>query len=218
MVSANSMNWRLKKRTPVLFALFIALLPFSLGADGKSVGEGLKPALWNHDLGVILSTPSLFFDIESYQGGIGAKISVGQFVVRGMADLLINTGFNPFSITLGATLEKHFLPGPISPYWGVYATVGYTRLKKEIDADNWTLQTAFPFTVGGLLGIEIFIFDFLSIFIEYGLPLELGINTTQTSVAGSVSSSSEFTYKVDLGLSNQSMIGIVIYLTRKRFR
>jgi len=201
----------------VSFILLFALPLCSLRADEKRPQVNLRPAPWNHDLGVILSTHSLFFDIDSYQGGIGAKISVGQFVVRGMADLLINTGFNPFSITLGATLEKHFLPGPISPYWGVFATVGYT-LATEINADGWTRRTVFPFTVGGLLGIEIFIFDFLSIFVEYGLPLELGINTTQTSVAGSVSSSSEFVYKVDLGLSNQSMIGIVIYLTRKKFR
>ena len=211
------MNRLHKRRVLVSFILLFALPLLSIGAEEERTQEKVKSVPWNHDLGVILSTHSLFFDIDSYQGGIGAKISVGQFVVRGMADLLINTGFNPFSITLGATLEKHFLPGPISPYWGVFATVGYT-FATEINADGWTRRTVFPFTVGALLGVEIFIFDFLSIFVEYGLPLELGINTTQTSVAGSVSSSSEFTYKVDLGLSNQSMIGIVIYLTRKRFR
>jgi hypothetical protein len=212
------MNWMDKRSVLIPLLFLFAFLPCSLGADEQIIGESLKPAPWNHDLGVILSTQSLLFDIDSYQGGIGAKISVGQFVVRGMADLLINTDFNPFSITLGATLEKHFLHGPISPYWGVFAEAGFTQLKTEFDADNWTRQITLPFTVGGLIGIEIFIFDFLSLFVEYGLPLTLGIETTQASVGGSVTSSSKFIYKVDLGLSNQSMIGIVLYFTRKKPR
>jgi hypothetical protein len=208
------MNWRAKRRIIFSVLLFFVLPISSMGANGKSVRENLSATLWNRDLGIILNTHSLLFDIDSYKGGIGAKLSSGSFVLRGAADLRFDTGFNPFSVTLDVGMEKHFLPGPISPYWGIFVDVGFTQLT---EADG-TRYITFPLTVGPLLGIEIFIFDFLSVFVEFSLPLTLGIETTQTSVAGSVTSSSKFIYGLDLGLSNQSMLGIVIYLTRKRFR
>lgn len=143
------------------------------------------------------------------------KIGGEKYTYRFLLDLLINTGFSPFSISAGAALEKHFISGPISLYWGGLVEVGFTNLKNEIDADNWTQATTVPFTLGGILGIELFVFEFLSLFVEYNLKLSFAFNINKTSVAGSVSKDNEFTYNLDLGMGNNSMIGIVIYLARK---
>ena len=93
--------------------------------------------------------------------------------------------------------------------------VGFTNLKNEIDADNWTQATTVPFTLGGIFGIELFVFEFLSLFVEYNLKLSFAYNINKTSVSGSVAKDNEFSYNLDLGMGNNSMIGIVIYLARK---
>ncbi len=203
------------KRAVLLF-LFFLVLPHPFWAAGTDGAARLRPAEGNYDFGLVVNAKNLLGDLDSYEGGIGAKISTGRVVLRGAVDLLVNTDFNPFSVTLAATFEKHFLPGRISPYWGIFGELGYTRIKTESGPVDWILQTTFPFTLGGLLGVEIFVFDFLSLFVEYGLPLTLGIDTTKTSVAGSVTSSSKFIYKLDAGLANRSMIGIVIYFLRRK--
>jgi len=176
-----------------------------------------KPAAGERDLGVIFNTNDILLDLESYQGGVGAKIGLGQYVLRPMADILLNTDFNPFSLTLGAVLEKHILPGPVSLYWGPSLEMGVTILNNRFDADNWTQNIAWELLSAGCVGgIELFIFDSLSIFAEYSLALTLGMNTDRMSVAGVESSTTEFTYKLDLGLGNSAMFGIVVYLTRKK--
>jgi len=176
-----------------------------------------KPAAGERDLGVIFNTGDILLDLESYQGGVGAKIGLGPYVLRPMADILLNTDFNPFSLTLGAVLEKHILPGPVSLYWGPSAEMGVTILNNRFDADNWTQTITWELlSAGCVAGIELFILESLSVFVEYSLALTLGLNTTRTSVAGSVSSNTEFSYKLDLGLGNQTMLGLVFYFKRKK--
>jgi hypothetical protein len=46
--------------------------------------------------------------------------------------------------------------------------------------------------------------------VEYGLPMIIGIAAKQTNTSGTVTSTSKFINNVDLGLRNQSLIGIVL--------
>ncbi len=204
---------KLKRIILVVIISFAAAA--TLSAGDKGLLEGEKPEAGKYDMGIIFNTTNVLLDIESYQGGIGMKIGGEKYTYRFLLDLLINTGFSPFSISAGAALEKHFISGPISPYWGGLVEVGFTNLKNEIDADNWTQATTVPFTLGGIFGIELFVFEFLSLFVEYNLKLSFAFNINKTSVAGSVSKDNEFSYTLDLGMGNNSMIGIVIYLARK---
>ena len=114
-------------------------------------------------------------------------------------------------------MEKHILPGPVSLYWGPSLEMGVTILNNRFDADNWTQNIAWELlSAGCVAGFELFIFDFLSVFAEYNLALTLGLNTDRMSVAGVESSTTEFTYKLDLGLGNQTMLGLVFYFKRKK--
>ena len=204
------------KRLIVLVLLVLGCVA-AFPAGKTSLFSGGKPAAGERDLGVIFNTNDILLDLESYQGGVGAKIGLGQYVLRPMADILLNTDFNPFSLTLGAVLEKHILPGPVSLYWGPSLEMGVTILNNRFDADNWTQNIAWELlSAGCVAGFELFIFDFLSVFAEYNLALTLGLNTDRMSVAGVESSTTEFTYKLDLGLGNSAMFGIVVYLTRKK--
>ncbi len=200
--------------------LFLVLLVFSvtppIPAQQRSIWKGIAPTAGERDIGILFSTNDILFDIEGYQQGLGAKISIDKWMLRGMVDILLNTGVNPFSLSLGGVLERHFLPGPLSVYWGPSLETGITISTDKTDEDNWTQNIALPLlTVGRVFGIEVFVFDFLSVFLEYQAALALGLNIDRISTAGSVSSNTEFTYKFDVGLGNSGMFGIVFYLMRR---
>jgi len=199
---------------------FLVLLVLSvtrmLPAQQRSIWRGITPTAGERDIGILFSTNDILFDLEGYQQGVGVKISMDKWMFRGMVDILLNTGINPFSISLGGVLERHFLPAPLSVYWGPSLETGITISTDKTDADNWTQDIALPLlTVGCVLGIEVFVFEFLSVFLEYQAALALGLNIDRISTAGSVSSTTEFTYKFDVGLGNSGMFGIVFYLMRR---
>ena len=103
-------------------------------------------------------------------------------------------------INAGATGEYHLVPGTVSPYVGGYAVLGYMRQNDSI--------AAVPFSLGVVAGVEVFIFDFLSIFAEYTLAFDFIVtNDLQTS-------QTTFDYLVDTRIGNSSKIGIVVYLMR----
>ncbi|MBA7568622.1 hypothetical protein ES708_10356 [subsurface metagenome] len=200
----------------VILAMLVLSVTPLLPAQQRSIWKGISPTAGARDIGILFSTNDILFDIEGYQQGVGAKISMDKWMFRGMVDILLNTGINPFSLNLGGVLERHFLPGPLSVYWGPSLETGLTISTNKTDADNWTQNIAWPLlTVGGVFGIELFLFEFLSVFLEYQAALALGLNINRISTAGSVSSTTEFTYKFDVGLGNSGMFGIVFYLMRR---
>ena len=207
-------NMKLKGIISVVIIVFTTAA--ILSAEEKGLWEGNKPEAGKYDIGIIFNTTDVLLNIESYQGGVGMKIGGEKITFRFMLDLLINTDLSPFSISAEVALEKHFISGLISPYWGGLMEVGYTSLTNKVDADNWTQAITIPLSLGGIFGIELFIFEFLSLFVEYNLKLSLALNISKSSLAGAVSTTNEYTYNLNLGMGNNSMIGIVIYLTRRQ--
>ncbi len=124
-------------------------------------------------------------------------------------------GFDLVSLNFDAGLENHFLPGSISPYWGGFFSLGLISLMSTVDANNWSQNITTQLSAGGLFGVEIFIFDFLSLFAEYSLSATLNANTTSNSIEGFVETTAEYEHTLDIGLGNESRIGIVIYFWRK---
>jgi hypothetical protein len=180
--------------------------------------EARSPAMGKRDVGVIFNTDDILLDLEGYQGGLGAKIGLNKSMLRVMADILLNTELDPFSLTIGAVLEKHVLPGPVSVYWGPSARMGFTTLfLDKTDADNWSQLLTWEVLSAGIVGgIELFLFDFLSVFVEYNLALTLNMNFNRVSTARSVNTTAELAYNLDLGLGNSTMFGIVVYFIRKK--
>jgi len=203
-------------RRCLCFVLLAILGTPLLFAQQGSIGHGRTPIYSERDLGILFSTNDVFFDLEGYQQGVGVKIGFDKWKLRGMVDILVNNGLDPFSISLGGVLERHILPGPLSVYAGPSLETGITVSTDETDADNWTQAIALPLlNFGGVFGIEVFVFDFLSVVVEYQATLALGLNIDRISTAGLVSSTREFTYKFDVGLGNNGKFGIVFYLMRR---
>ena len=143
-------------------------------------------------------------DLESYQAGVGVKIAWGDFALRGCFDAGYFGATHVFSINTGIAIEQHFIPSAISPYYGAFAQIGY-----NIQPDIMSLV---PISVGAIIGVEVFIFDFLSIFAEYALTLSMTLTTDLTVPAQSPA----FDYVVDTKMGNNSMIGIVVYFQREK--
>ena len=164
--------------------------------------------------GFIFNTNNLLLDIESYQAGVGIKtLNHNNVAIRYLGDIFYSSSSNTFSGTLGATYEKHFKPGRLSPYWGGFIEAGYIGQKSEVDSDNWTKNNSFPVSLGAVLGTEFFILEFLSVFAEYSLYLDSTITSTSTSTAGVVvKTDPELNFSIDSGIGNNSSLGIVIYL------
>jgi hypothetical protein len=183
--------------------IFCLMAMLAARADAQTSGSTSKvsPLQGPADLGIIFSTGNILLDLESYQGGLGAKIGWGNLCLRGVFDFLVNGASRSFSLNIGAAGEYHLAPaGPISPYIGGNAQIGYMY--------QGAVLSAFPFSVGAVAGVEVFIFDFLSVFAEYCLAFDFTVTTDlQTS-------QTTFDYLVDTRMGNSSKLGIVIYFKR----
>lgn len=165
-------------------------------------------------LGFLFNTSNLFLDIESYQAGVGTKLLLQNDVaLRFLIDLFYANNSNTFSGALGVTFEKHFNPGRVSPYWGGFIEAGLLSQKTEVDSDNWTKNLSFPIGLGGVLGVEFFILEFLSVFAEYTLSFNGVFVFGSSSDAGVVTKDDmDLQYSIDSGIGNDSKLGITIYL------
>jgi hypothetical protein len=192
-------------RTSRLASVAVALAILAATAAGAETSKApgpaprQSPAPAEPSLGIVFSATNILLDVESYEGGIGAKFAKGDLCLRGAFDFLLSGASNTFSVNVGATGEYHLSPGRISPYVGAFAELGYMR--------QGGLMSAVPFSLGAVAGVEVFVFDFLSVFAEYCLACDLTLTTDlQTS-------QTTFDYVVDTRMGNSSKLGITVYLT-----
>ena len=192
----------LKKRMIVallLLALFV-LTPSLAAAQGGSLIPGLSPAKGSNDIGIVFSASDLFLDLQSYQGGLGAKMGWGKYSLRGLLDFSADSAMRAYGVSVGVTAEYHLVPGPISPYLGASAGTGYVT--------QAAVSSVLSFSVEAVAGVEVFIADFLSVFAEYALGASF------TSTTDLTTSQNTFDYMISTGMGNKAKLGIVIYFMR----
>ena len=207
----------LPTKTKVLLIILVLTGTVVFAAERTSMWQGIQPKPGPVNLGILFNTKDILLDIQGFQGGVGAKVNLKDWMLRGSADLVLNTEFDPFSLSLGTVLEKHLWPGPVSVYWGPAVETGFTTiLLYKTDEDNWSRNSILPLSLGCVFGVELFLFEALSFFVEYQAAFELGISRTRVSTAGSVSPTTELTYNLDIGMGNNAMFGIVFYLMRPK--
>ena len=201
-------------KTRVVLVVLLLTCAGTFAAERTSIFPGIKPKPGPLDLGIIFNTNDILLDIEEIDGGAGVKVNLANWVLRGIVDLRF---FNDFvSVDLNTVLERHLWPGPVSVYWGPSAGLGFWAMRTELAAGDWTRNSNLPLSLGCVFGVEFFIFESLSVFVEYQAALELVLHRTKVSTAGSVSSTTEFTYYFDIGMGNSAKFGIVFYLLKKR--
>lgn len=198
----------------VFFMLFIAgfAAVAEEGVEEVEIAEEKTKSDFLEQTGFIFNTDNILFDIEGYQGGVGFKHRGESWFYRAMVDFSLSSSTNKLVVGSDLAMEKHLRTGRISPYWGIFFHLAYETEKFESDPDNWSKLIEYPFSTGGILGVEVFLMDFLSFFAEYNLALQLVAVTNQQSVAGVVTESTTLNYSLSTGIGNSSKLGIVIYL------
>jgi hypothetical protein len=186
----------------VLPAAFILLLHQGIAAYGQTgtAVQKLTPMSGPIDVGIIFSVPDLLLGLESYQAGLGAKLGLEKVDYRVLFDVTINGTASSFSFQGGLAAEFHLTPDPLSFYWGGVANAGFMSQPGSVSALSLSL--------GAIAGIEVFPFEFVSIFVEY--CLETGFKITWTSLG----TSPEVVFLADAGMGNDGRVGIVIYFLR----
>ena len=177
-----------------------AIITPSLWAEGDSLIPNASTTKGPIDIGAIFNTNNLLFGLESYQAGIGVKIGWRKLCLRGLFDFTINGSSQSYAVDIGTTVEYHFIPGPVSPYVGASVSFGYMTQSN--------VTSAITCSLGAVAGIELFIFDFFSVFAEYEVAADL-IDTTDFQT-----SQSTFDYLINTRMGNSASLGVVIYFMR----
>ena len=156
------------------------------------------------DVGLIVNSKDLFLNLDSYQGGIGAKISWGSLGFRCLLDFLVNGSDESFALNAGVAVEYHLGAERLSPYVGGFFAAGYMQ--------QASVLTAVPLSFGALAGVEIFLVDFISVFVEYNIAVDV------TFMQNPVGTPTTTTYLIEPRLGNNSEIGITIYLVHEALK
>ena len=196
------------KKKIVIF-LMMMLFPFTVfAADNPAETNEKSPS------GLIFNVENVLFDLDSFQSGIGYKVSLNELSsLRFLADIFYSNSLDTFSTNLGITYTRYFeLIDRINPYLGGFVDLGYLSQRNLIDDDNWTKNLTVPVSCGLVLGVEYFLLDFLSIFAEYSTELQLTIQKETQNVAGEITEG-ENTYSsvFDTGIGNNSSLGLIVY-------
>jgi hypothetical protein len=167
--------------------------------DGAMQERPLQSASGNRTMGIVFNAGDTLGEIESYQMGIGIKYgSFDDLRYRGLADITYSGSTDSFQAIVGLALEKHFLPEPISPYYGAFANVGWEKSGTISDI---------PLSIGAMIGAEVFALDFLSFFAEYCVAADMRIGLGE---------SKSFDYLIGTRMGNDAKIGVVVYFEKAR--
>ena len=190
--------------------IVILTLCFSIAIGSVSAQDVGKTPKW----GLIFNADSLLSNLGSYQSGIGVKYSTGDnTALRILLDIFFSNSLSTYSGTLGITYENHIRPGKISPYWGGFIQGGYISQTTKLDSENWTKDDTIPVSGGLILGVEVFVLEYLSFFAEYGATFDGTIQYKTTDVAGAETKwNPQFNNNFDTGIGNDAKLGITIYL------
>jgi len=203
------------KRVAGSVLLLVALVTVGIGAqESPETGEAW-PREWRP--GIIFNAPNLLLDIDDYQGGVGAKLVFDAFALRALFSLGLENvqGDSPdssFNVSTGVSVEVPFVEGRVQPYWGALLDGSFASEQTESSDGDKSETTVVGGSLGPLIGVEVSVFQFLSLFAEYTLAFRIA-HTSVEQEAGGVSSSDESTnYELGTELGNTGALGIVVYL------
>ena len=198
-----------------VLAILLPLGVVQIGAQVRGIGDRITVQEGETDLGLIFNVGDILLDVESYQAGFGGKRRAEAAALRGLLDLVLSTSSGTWAAYPGLVAEFHLLDGPISPYLGAGLDFGIIRQRTETGPDDWSRTLTYLAGTGGILGVEVFLFDFLSVFAEYELSVDVSRIVTTTSVASAITETVSNDLTAGLGIGNEAKLGIVVYVRRR---
>ena len=181
-------------RKGLIVTALVLLLAF--GVTLSAGAQGKKMDLGGQRLGIIFNATSILGTIAESSDGVLAGLGLKYWLsdkgaLRGLLEFdLSNPGAGTTTTVFGlsAAFEYHFVKGKVSPYTGGIAGIEVTAVTGN--------PANLELFLGGLLGAEVRILDFLGLFAEYNLRLTFD----------------EPALDFELGLGNAGQIGVIVYL------
>lgn len=169
--------------------------------------------------GFIFNADNIFLDLEESHGGVGFKV---RDVDLGFMDINIRAGLgmdfidgtDVYNISGNITVEIPFFEeARISPYTGFFMRGAFRKLYIQIpddtpDPDSWSSTIYRPLHFGAIAGIECFLLDFVSVFVEYEAVLEINTSRLDSNL---IQPQDEVNMKFKMQMGNEGMIGICFY-------
>jgi hypothetical protein len=187
-------------------------LPLGAAPNAKS-STANKADAQDLRFGALFSSNGFPFDVEEFNGGVGAQAVKGLWF--GRSGLFIryekaetedfSTGIRLFGARyLGGTKAKLYL--------GLFAGYSHSSEKTSVDENNWTKLVLDEIGVGPVLGVELSLLDNLAIFLDYELAFQATFPSHVVSAGGTVSTTKEDAeYFFGTRQGNAACIGICIY-------
>lgn len=197
-------------------AIFILiLLPIAaLEAQGTRASD--KPAAEAKPVpipGFIFNVSNILLDVEEYRGGVGVRFLYPAYALRASLGGGYSSANDSLEIAASGTFEKPFYVGRVTPLWGINTVLGYEQERSAVDADNWSITRSVSASMGGVLGLEFHITDYVSLMVEYELAASLAWTGFTRAVDGvAAPAATSVNYDVSTRLGNGGGISLVLYL------
>ncbi len=183
----------MNRKTGFVLGLVVLL---AFGVAMAAGAQGKKMDLGDQKLGIIFNVPDILMGVESAADGLMAGLGLKYWLkdktaLRGLLEFtLYNPGAGTTTTTFGldGAFEYHFVKGKVSPYTGAIAGIEITSVTGS--------PVAMGLILGGILGVEVRVLDYLGLFAEYNLRIFY----------------SDPEFDLILGMGNNASLGVVVYL------
>jgi hypothetical protein len=184
-------------RKTVIVVCLAVVLAFGVAlAAGAQAKKAEKAELGGQKLGIIFNVPNILMGVgdssDAFLAGLGLKYWIGdKAALRALLEFSLDNpgaGTTTTVFGVGGAFEYHFIKGKVSPYTG--ANLGLQVTSVTGAATDLTLF------LGGILGAEVRVLDYLGMFAEYNLRLTFN----------------EPALNIDLALGNGGSLGVILYL------
>ena len=176
----------------IILALVLLMISTVLFAAGPELG------VHQQSIGLTFQIQGLSILLDNVNngglidGGVGARFwLLEELVLRAIVyfDYRYDSAIDESSLWTGlsAGMEYHFVKGEVSPYVGAFGGLEYA---------STPLGAGIDWHVGGMVGVELTPFTFMSFFLEYTL----------------VATFREAGTEIDLGYNHLPIFGVHIYL------
>ncbi len=196
-------------RYRIVIAVFAALAAAVPLAAVPAKGAGGQPLR----LGALFCSSGFPFEAEPFNGGIGAQAVKGPWLARAGLFFQYEKALTE-SFDWGARLfgGRYLVGSKARLYAGLFAGYSRSSEKTSVDEDTWTKRILDELGAGPAIGAELFLFESLSVFLDYELAFQATFPSEQVSAGGTLTRTKEDPeYFFGTRQGNSACIGICIY-------
>ncbi len=159
--------------------------------------------------GMVFSTGNILFDLDAYRGGIGGRFVFPDFSLIASIGGGYESGNNVFAITGSFSAVVPIIKGRVIPYWGGVFSIDFSHSGNVLGSSVYTNMLTSK--IGGVLGVEFFLHEYVSIFAEYELVAGVSRSVVRQNINNNLVGDPAVNFMIGSDLGNNSSIGVTVY-------